>query len=85
MGLANRLVPPGQALAAALELAEHLARFPQRCMRSDRAGALAKWSLPEADAMLLETRRGLEVIRSGETARGAAKFFGGAGRHGEPA
>lgn len=83
MGLANRLVPPGRALEAALELAAQLARFPQRCMRSDRAGALAQWGLAEAEALREETRRGLEVIRSGETGEGASRFSAGAGRHGE--
>src|SRR2546423_8946313 len=37
MGFANRVVPPGQARAAAEELATGLARFPQACLRSDRA------------------------------------------------
>lgn len=83
MGLANRLVPPGRALEAALELAAELARFPQRCLRSDRASALAQWGLAEAEALREETRRGLEVIRSGETSEGASRFSAGAGRHGE--
>jgi enoyl-CoA hydratase len=82
MGLANRIVPTGQALAAAVGMAENLARFPQACLRGDRLSALAQWSLGEAEALLAETRRGLEVIRSGETADGAAQFAKGAGRHG---
>jgi enoyl-CoA hydratase len=84
MGLANRLAPPGRALRAALELAGELAGFPQRCMRGDRLGALAQWGLTEADALREETRRGLEVIGSGETESGAARFADGAGRHGDP-
>jgi enoyl-CoA hydratase len=83
MGLANRLVPTGQALTAAIELAEQLARFPQHCLRSDRRSALEQWSLSEQEALLLETRRGLEVIRSGETRDGAQTFAAGAGRHGK--
>jgi enoyl-CoA hydratase len=82
MGLANRLTEPGQALAVALELAEELGRFPQRCLRSDRASALAQWPMAEAAALREETRLGLEVIRSGETRAGATRFAGGAGRHG---
>jgi enoyl-CoA hydratase len=39
MGLANRIVEPGQALEAAIQLAKDLAHFPQRCMRSDRLSA----------------------------------------------
>lgn len=82
MGLVNRLVAKGETLAAALELAETLAAFPQRCLRSDRRSALAQWSLPVEEALRLETRLGLEVIRSGETGKGARRFAGGAGRHG---
>jgi enoyl-CoA hydratase len=36
MGLVNRLVVPGQALAAALTLANDLAQVPQQGLRSDR-------------------------------------------------
>jgi enoyl-CoA hydratase len=82
MGLANRLVEPGRALAEAVELAKSLARFPQRCMRSDRLSALEQWSLDWEGALRNETRLGLEVIRSGETAEGAGRFARGAGRHG---
>lgn len=84
MGLANRLVPPGQALDAALEMAALLASFPQRCLRSDRQGLLAQWGLPEDAALREETRRGLDVIGSGETRAGAERFVAGAGRHGKP-
>ena len=45
MGLANRLVAPGAALAAARELAQELARFPQRCLRGDRRSAYEQWDL----------------------------------------
>jgi enoyl-CoA hydratase len=82
MGLANRLTAPGDALATALELAHQLAAFPQRCMRSDRRSSYAQWDLPFADAMAEETRLGLQVIGSGETREGAARFAGGEGRHG---
>ncbi len=82
MGLVNRLVEPGEALPAALELARSIAKFPQRCMRSDRLSSLAQWGESEAEALREETRLGLEVIRSGETQRGAALFASGAGRHG---
>lgn len=83
MGLANRLVEPGQALAVAIELARQLADFPQRCLRSDRESSYRQWGLPLDDALALETDLGLAVIRSGETAEGATRFAGGAGRHGQ--
>jgi enoyl-CoA hydratase len=82
VGLANRLVEPGRALDAALELAGELARFPQRCLRSDRRSALEQWSLSLEDALAREMRLGLEVLASGESAEGAGRFAGGAGRHG---
>lgn len=82
MGLANRIVPSGGALAAAKELALQLAAFPQRCLRSDRLSALEQWDLEFDAALANETRRGLEVINSGETREGAARFAAGAGRHG---
>ncbi|NNL68262.1 MAG: crotonase/enoyl-CoA hydratase family protein [Myxococcales bacterium] len=82
MGLVNRLVEPGQARATAVELGQSLARFPQRCMRSDRLSALQQGSLDLDEALRLETRLGREVIASGETVEGAGRFAGGAGRHG---
>lgn len=82
MGLANRLVPKGQALDTAVRLAHELAEFPQRCLRSDRLSAYEQWSLSYEDAMRNELRRGLEVTSSGETIAGATAFAGGRGRHG---
>ena len=82
MGLANRVVPPGRALAAALELAHQLAALPQVCLRSDRMSALEQWGLSEEEAAVGEARRGRAVVASGETLHGAARFAGGAGRGG---
>ncbi len=82
MGLANRLVEPGQALPAAIELANELARFPQLCLRSDRRSSYEQWGLSLDAALANETRLGREVIRSGETREGAERFARGAGRHG---
>ncbi len=82
MGLANRVVEPGTALDAALELAEGLVAFPQRCMRGDRRSSYDQWALPLDGALRRETDVGLETIASGETLEGAMRFAGGAGRHG---
>jgi enoyl-CoA hydratase len=43
---------------------------------------LRQWDLEEEDAIANEMRGGLEVIASGETLSGAARFASGAGRHG---
>jgi enoyl-CoA hydratase len=83
MGLANRLAEPGEALAAANELARQLAAFPQLCMRSDRRSAYEAWTLPFAEALANEYRHGLATIQSGETRAGAERFKSGAGHHGK--
>ena len=82
VGRANRLVPKGEARAHAIALARDIARFPQTCLRADRLSALQQWDLEEEDAIANEMRGGLEVIASGETLSGAARFASGAGRHG---
>jgi enoyl-CoA hydratase len=82
MGLANRLVDPGQALIAAIALANDIARFPQHCARSDRESSYDQWSLSLEDALLRETELGLVTIASGETLEGAMRFARGEGRHG---
>lgn len=84
IGLVNRLVPTGTALAASISLAHELAALPQRCLRSDRLSAIEQWGLEEAAAAVNEARRGREVIASGETLAGAERFTTGAGRGGAP-
>jgi len=84
IGLANRIVEPGNALAAARELALSLARLPQRCLRGDRRSAYDQWNLDLPAALANESRIGMDVIASGETREGATRFAQGAGRHGRP-
>jgi enoyl-CoA hydratase len=83
MGLANRIAPDGAARAMAVTMAKSIAAFPQACMRNDRLSAIEQWDLEEGAAIDNEVARGLETLRSGETAAGAARFTGGAGRHGD--
>lgn len=82
-GLANRVVPEGQALGAALELAQQLALLPQTCLRNDRQSAYEQFSLSLPDALLHEFELGMRTIASGESYRGAAQFASGTGRHGQ--
>ncbi|MGI9576614.1 MAG: crotonase/enoyl-CoA hydratase family protein [Microthrixaceae bacterium] len=82
MGLANRLVEPGTALEASIDLAGRIAAFPQLCARNDRRSAVAQWSMDFGKAMAFETEVGLETITSGETREGAARFASGEGRGG---
>jgi enoyl-CoA hydratase len=83
MGLANRVVPKGQARQAAEELAAQLAALPQQCLRSDRLSALQQWGSPEAEAIDFEFASISRV--AAEAAEGAGRFAAGAGRHGASA
>jgi enoyl-CoA hydratase len=81
IGLANRVVPAGQALAAARELAARLAAFPQACLRGDRASVLDAEGLDEHAALASEFAHGQAALAT-EVRAGAARFAAGAGRHG---
>ncbi|MCK7622682.1 crotonase/enoyl-CoA hydratase family protein [Streptomyces sp. RS10V-4] len=82
IGLVSRVVPTGTARAAAERLAAELARLPQACLRSDRDALLDQEGRDEAAALAAELRYGQAVLAEGLT--GAARFAGGAGRHGAP-
>jgi enoyl-CoA hydratase len=82
MGLANRVVPTGEARNAAQELAHEIARMPQICLRSDRASVYDQFGADFAHAMAGEFESGRATLASGEAGRGAARFAGGKGRGG---
>ncbi|MGH3389195.1 MAG: crotonase/enoyl-CoA hydratase family protein [Actinomadura sp.] len=82
LGLANRVVPPGESRRRAEELAAEIARFPQLCMRHDRLSAHEQYGLSLPDAIANEWRHG-EVALSSEALTGAARFAAGHGRHGD--
>jgi enoyl-CoA hydratase len=84
IGLVDRVTDKGASLDGAVALARQLSALPQICQRSDRLSAIEQWGLDERSALANETRRGLEVISSGETLEGAMRFAAGAGRHGQP-
>jgi enoyl-CoA hydratase/carnithine racemase len=81
MGLANRIVPDGEAREAAEALARQIAGFPQQCLRVDRASAITQWDLSQADALAAEGAGGYPVVFA-EAIEGASRFADGAGRHG---
>jgi len=83
MGLVNRMTEKGGTLAAARDLANQIAAFPQRCVRSDRMSAYEAWTMPLEEALVNEYRHGIATINSGETREGASRFAAGAGRHGK--
>jgi enoyl-CoA hydratase len=85
IGLVDRVVPAGDARAAAEKLARELAALPQQCLRSDRLSALEAVSLPLRDAMTNEFSHGLEVLTGPGVLEGVSQFRGGAGRGGASA
>jgi enoyl-CoA hydratase/carnithine racemase len=82
IGLVDRVVHAGHALAGAQAIARDLAAFPQAGLRADRRSVLRQWSLSLEDAAAAEYRGGADVIASGEAREGARRFVEGSGRHG---
>uniref|UniRef100_A0A8D0BQ28 Uncharacterized protein n=1 Tax=Salvator merianae TaxID=96440 RepID=A0A8D0BQ28_SALMN len=83
IGLANRIVPNGQALQHAIKLAEEISEFPQQCVYVDRNSAY--YSTFDAssftEAMQFEFDTGTQVVLK-ESVPGAKKFSLGFGRGG---
>jgi enoyl-CoA hydratase len=75
-GLANRVVEPGTARAAAEALARQIAAFPQTCLRNDRRSAYEQNGRTEEEAMRFELEVGLESLRA-DGLSGAARFTAG--------
>jgi enoyl-CoA hydratase len=80
IGLVNRVVPTGEGLTAAQELARSLARFPQTCLRQDRLSGLEQEGLSESDALRVEFEHGLRSLA--QVQAGLDRFRSGEGRHG---
>lgn len=85
IGLATRVVPPGTARQAAIDLAHELARLPRQTMLADRASALRAFDHELPEALLHEHDGGIAAIEAGGMQEGVARFRAGAGRHGQPA
>jgi enoyl-CoA hydratase len=81
MGLVTRVVERGHARAAALDLAEEIAAFPEVCMREDRLSMYEGIGLPEADAIAIELSHGMTSLRA-DMREHVGRFMSGEGRHG---
>jgi enoyl-CoA hydratase len=82
-GLANRVVPAGQARQEAEALARAIAEFPLHGVRGDRRSAWEGLGLPLSAAIANEFALGKTTTESGESQEGARRFASGAGRHGK--
>src|SRR5438046_9778043 len=82
MGLANRLVPPGTALDAAIALATEIAARPQAALRRQRRSSYEQWSLALDEALGVEYRRGMATLETGEMIGGLERYASGGWREG---
>jgi enoyl-CoA hydratase len=80
IGLVTQVVPAGQHLTRALELAGTLAAFPQEAMLADRLSTIDGIGRTFEDGLWLEARHGVPTIDASRA--GAARFVEGAGRSG---
>ena len=84
IGLANRLVAPGQARRAAIELAREIASRPQAALRSDRQSSYEQWSLSLQEALAGEYRHGMATLETGELFGGLERYDAGEWREQAP-
>ena len=82
MGLANRVVPNGEALATAQSLARQIAGFPQLCVQADRHSVYRQWDY-ELDEALVHEIAGSSSVVLEQAIAGSRNFAEGAGRHGQ--
>jgi enoyl-CoA hydratase len=63
-------------------MARLIAAFPQACVRADRRSVYLQYGLPESETLEREWTNSAGILKA-EGAAGAARFAGGAGRHGD--
>ncbi len=80
MGMLTEVVPAGEHLGRALDIARRLAEFPQATMLADRRAALEAQGMSLADGLAFEAQAGPQVFA--DAIAGAARFAGGEGRGG---
>jgi enoyl-CoA hydratase len=80
MGLLTEVVPDGTHLERAIELANNLARFPQRTMLADRQAAIDGLGMTLEQGLALEAQAGPETYL--DAVSGAQRFASGEGRGG---
>jgi enoyl-CoA hydratase len=81
IGLVNRVVERGHVRAAALDLAEEIASFPEVCMRQDRLSMYEGIGRDEAEAMAIELAHGMTSLGA-DVRENVGRFVDGEGRHG---
>jgi enoyl-CoA hydratase len=77
IGLVQEVVPDGQALARALELAETISAYPQTSLRNDRRNAYEGLSLPLSEGLRLEQELLHDSISDPEMAEWLRRYAAG--------
>jgi enoyl-CoA hydratase len=75
IGLANEVVPRGESLARAMQLAKELCALPQGAMRSDKQAAMMGWGRPLEEGLRIEAELGQDAIGSDDMKEGARAFI----------
>jgi enoyl-CoA hydratase len=75
IGFVNEVVPKGQGLKRALELAEFIARLPQEAIRTDKEAAYRGFGLELREGLRVEAQCFNRLIGSPETAEGIRRFL----------
>jgi enoyl-CoA hydratase len=77
MGLVQEVVPQGEALARALEVAHTLSSYPQTALLDDRRAALEGLALPLAEGIDLEQRLHAPSLRDPQMAQWLRRYAAG--------
>ncbi len=75
LGLVNHVVPDGQALAKAREIADRIARNGPLAVKGILATLRETETLPEAEAFAIEQKHGMAVMSSEDAAEGPRAFL----------
>ena len=74
IGLVNEVVPSGQGLARAIELAEFIATLPQPAIRTDREAAVRGFGLPLDEGLRVEAECFNRLLDTPEIQEGLRAF-----------
>ena len=74
IGLVTEVVPRGQSVPRALEVARTLAALPQPAMRTDKESVVRGYGLPLDEALRLEAECFNRLLGSAEMAEGVRRF-----------
>ena len=77
MGFVQEIVPAGEALKRAVELATRIAGYPQSSIRADRASSLSTFGSSLADGLKREAEIGRATLLDPEMAAGLERFVSG--------